>query len=59
MRTRVYIDGFNLYYGCVKGSPHKWLNLPLLCDNLLPLVLSLWKDGAPRTQAAGVDPLTG
>lgn len=36
MRTRVYIDGFNLYYGCVKGGPYKWLNLPLLCDNLLP-----------------------
>ncbi len=27
MRTRVYIDGFNLLYGCVKGTPHKWLNV--------------------------------
>jgi uncharacterized LabA/DUF88 family protein len=26
-RTIVYIDGFNLYYGAVKGTPHKWLNL--------------------------------
>ena len=36
MRTRVYIDGFNLYYGCLKGTPAKWLNPVLLCDNLLP-----------------------
>lgn len=26
-RTIVYVDGFNLYYGAVKGTPHKWLNL--------------------------------
>jgi hypothetical protein len=36
MRTRVYIDGFNLYYGCVKNTAHKWLNPFLLCSNLLP-----------------------
>lgn len=36
MRTRVYIDGFNLYYGCLKGTAAKWLNPALLCDNLLP-----------------------
>src|SRR5437867_453033 len=23
----VYIDGFNLYYGAVKGTTYKWLNL--------------------------------
>jgi hypothetical protein len=27
MNTNVYIDGFNLYYGCLKGTPHKWLDL--------------------------------
>jgi hypothetical protein len=27
MRTKFYIDAFNLYYGCLKGSPHKWLDL--------------------------------
>ncbi len=36
MRTRVYIDGFNLYYGCLKGKPGKWLNIHALCCNLLP-----------------------
>lgn len=27
MKTRVYIDGFNLYYGCLKGTPYKWLDI--------------------------------
>jgi uncharacterized LabA/DUF88 family protein len=35
MRTIVYIDGFNLYYGAVKGTPHKWLDLKTLCQKLL------------------------
>lgn len=26
-RSIVYIDGFNLYYGAIKGSRYKWLNL--------------------------------
>jgi hypothetical protein len=26
MRTWEYVDGFNLYYGAVKGTPYKWLN---------------------------------
>ena len=26
-RSIVYIDGFNLYYGAIKGGSHKWLNL--------------------------------
>ena len=36
LKTHVYIDGFNLYYGCVKGTPHKWLDLAALCARLLP-----------------------
>jgi len=27
MKVNVYIDGFNLYYGAVKGTPYRWLNL--------------------------------
>lgn len=34
--TNVYIDGFNLYYGCLKGSPYRWLDLDALCKKLLP-----------------------
>ena len=33
-RTIIYIDGFNLYYGALKGGPHKWLDLER-CFNLL------------------------
>jgi uncharacterized LabA/DUF88 family protein len=35
-RTNVYIDGFNLFYGALKGSPYKWLDLEALCHQLLP-----------------------
>jgi uncharacterized LabA/DUF88 family protein len=31
LRTYVYIDGFNLYYGQLKGTPYKWLDLGALC----------------------------
>ena len=36
MRTRVYVDGFNLYYGALKGTPFKWLNPVALASRLLP-----------------------
>jgi len=36
MRTIVYVDGFNLYYGALKGTPCKWLDLAKLCRLLLP-----------------------
>ena len=36
MRTRVYVDGFNLYYGALKGTPFKWLNPVDLARRVLP-----------------------
>ena len=36
MITNVYIDGFNFYYGAVKGTPYKWLDFAALCRRLLP-----------------------
>lgn len=37
LRTRVYIDGYNLYYGCLKGTPYKWLDLvKLFEEHILP-----------------------
>jgi hypothetical protein len=36
VKTNVYIDGFNLYYGAVKGTPYKWLDLAVLCTRLFP-----------------------
>lgn len=35
MRTNVYVDGFNLYYGCLKGTPYRWLDLKSLAERLL------------------------
>jgi uncharacterized LabA/DUF88 family protein len=36
MITYIYVDGFNLYYGAVKGTLYKWLNIHQLCQFLLP-----------------------
>ena len=35
LRTIVYIDGFNFYYGQLKGTPYKWLNLTSLFKTIL------------------------
>ena len=34
-RTAVYIDGYNLYYGRLRGTPFKWLDLIKLFEALL------------------------
>ena len=31
----VYVDGFNLYYGAVKGTPYKWLDISKMVQMLL------------------------
>jgi uncharacterized LabA/DUF88 family protein len=36
LRTNVYVDGFNLYYGAAKHTPYKWVNLIALCEKVLP-----------------------
>ena len=36
MRTIVYVDGFNLYYGALKGTAYKWLDLKALFSSILP-----------------------
>ena len=36
MRTRVYVDGSNLYYGALKGTPFRWLDPVRLTSLLLP-----------------------
>jgi 6-hydroxy-3-succinoylpyridine 3-monooxygenase len=39
LRTRIYIDGYNLYYGCLKGTHLKWLDLLALFEkSILPSV---------------------
>lgn len=42
LRTRIYIDGYNLYYGCLKGTHLKWLDLLALFEkSILPSVTSM------------------
>jgi uncharacterized LabA/DUF88 family protein len=36
VKTNVYVDGFNLYYGCVRHTPYRWLDLARLCRIMLP-----------------------
>jgi NYN domain len=43
VKTIVYIDGFNLYYGCLKGSRNKWLDLFALFEKILPTSCNLIK----------------
>ena len=32
----MYVDGINLYYGALQGTPYKWLDLRALSRLLLP-----------------------
>ncbi len=34
--TNVYIDGFNLFYGALRKTPYRWLDLEKMCQLLLP-----------------------
>ena len=52
LRTRIYIDGYNFYYGCLRGTPYKWLDLlPLFENHILPSALLKDGDGHIRQSA--------
>lgn len=36
VKTFVYVDAFNLYYGALKDTPYRWLDLAALCKAMLP-----------------------
>lgn len=36
MRTWLYVDGFNLYYGSVRATPLRWLNPVALAQQAFP-----------------------
>lgn len=36
MKTFVYVDAFNLYYGALKGTPYRWLDIRRMCELMLP-----------------------
>ena len=33
-RSIIYVDGLNLYYGAVRGTPYKWLNIERMFERL-------------------------
>lgn len=35
LRTRIYVDGYNLYYGCLKGTSLKWLDIFKLFEKIV------------------------
>lgn len=35
-KTNVYVDGFNLYYGAVRNTRYKWLNIRNMCELIFP-----------------------
>lgn len=47
MRTIVYIDGFNLYFGCLQNTPYRWLDVS-------KLVSRICKEQSHKTELIGV-----
>ena len=36
MKANIYVDGLNLYYGALKNTPYRWLDIAKLCRIMLP-----------------------
>lgn len=36
VKTNIYVDGFNLYYRALRGTPFRWLDLRKLAEVLFP-----------------------
>jgi uncharacterized LabA/DUF88 family protein len=36
LKANIYVDGFNLYYGALKNTPYRWLDIAKLCRLMLP-----------------------
>lgn len=44
MKTAFFVDGYNVFYGLLAGTPYKWLDLPSLLD-------AIAHENDPRSQA--------
>jgi uncharacterized LabA/DUF88 family protein len=57
MRTYAYVDGFNLYYGALKGTNYRWLNIADLIRQVMPAGHKLLKIRYFTARVSGaVDP---
>lgn len=57
-RAFVYVDGFNLYYGSLKGTPYRWLDVGALATRLFPhadIVAIRYFTAEPRPDPADPD----
>lgn len=56
-KAHVYIDGFNVFYRSVRGTPYKWLDLGKLARFLLPeLDIALIRYFTARVESRPGDP---
>ena len=56
-RTAVYVDGFNLYYGCLQHTPYRWLDINKLLQFVLPKNdITLIKYFTARVKPTSYDP---
>ena len=46
-QTTVYVDGFNLFYGALKGQKHYWLDLLKFSEGLLQRENVIALEGKP------------
>lgn len=58
LKTSVYIDGFNLYYGALKQTPYKWLDIGKLCQVMLPAHVITPSNSSRRTLLTNDSDLT-
>ena len=60
-RTIVYIDGFNLYYGLLRFTSYKWLDIVAFAKSLLPHPEEheIFVRNIIRTQHNGIIPRDG
>lgn len=57
MKINIYVDGFNLYYGAIKGTPFRWLNLLKMSQLLFPNdAINKIKYFSARVSARPTDP---
>ncbi|MDQ3713074.1 MAG: NYN domain-containing protein [Acidobacteriota bacterium] len=57
MKINVYIDGFNLYYGAIKGTTYKWLDVLKMSQLLFPNdTINKIKYFSARVSARPTDP---
>ncbi|HEX8197674.1 MAG TPA: NYN domain-containing protein [Pyrinomonadaceae bacterium] len=56
MKINIYVDGFNLYYGAIKGTPFRWLDLLKMSQLLFPIdIINKIKYFSARVSARPTD----